>query len=477
MTIFPTIARPSLLDRFRAMLKAKKCLSENMDLQIEIHLRGQEVAILNKGLPIQIQLGKNGKKLYMYPDLSPKFPHGEAPHSMIIIDPDTFFSKISGFIRLEYKETILLGRGQKDQDMLFQYPKSVARRHLSIRHAGASIIFKDLDAEVGTYVSTLTDPALMELPDTHRQECLEKLKKIYGGAFQPLPHNKALATIRQVNSLFFEEKYRVKDSRNLPGGVIQLPENMTPIIVGDLHGQVDNLLKILTEGSFLKELEQSLAYLLILGDAVHLEIDGQMEEMTSSMLMMDFIFRLKIHFPHQVFYIRGNHDSFSPDIRKGGVIQGVLWERKLRMERGEEYVNEMNLFYDRLPFVALSNDFITCHAAPPKAKADLNLLINTHQYPGLIHELIWNRLQRPNYPAGYNKGDVKRFRKALFLDEKTPLIVAHNPLTQEESVWLNAGEIENHHIVFSGRPTCIAIFSRFNGEIAPLIFPTESMIY
>jgi len=44
-------------------------------------------------------------------------------------------------------------------------------------------------------------------------------------------------------------------------------------------------------------LENGAACLIISMDAVHLEIDDQMADMTGSMLMMDLIFKLKIRFP------------------------------------------------------------------------------------------------------------------------------------------------------------------------------------
>jgi hypothetical protein len=63
-------------------------------------------------------------------------------------------------------------------------------------------------------------------------------------------------------------------------------------------------------------------------------VDGQLREMQSSMLLMDLIFRLKLRFPRQVFYVRGNHDSFSEDIAKDGIPQGLLWAKELGDQRG-----------------------------------------------------------------------------------------------------------------------------------------------
>ena len=84
--------------------------------------------------------------------------------------------------------------------------------------------------------------------------------------------------------------------------------------------------------------------MILLGDTVHSELEDQMENMTGSMLMMDFIFKLKTRFPNQVFHIRGNHDSFAPDVSKGGIPQGLLWEKHLVVERGARYQQEMDRY-------------------------------------------------------------------------------------------------------------------------------------
>ena len=174
--------------------------------------------------------------------------------------------------------------------------------------------------------------------------------------------------------------------------------------------------------------------------------------------MMDFIYKLKIRFPAQVFYLRGNHDSFSEEVGKAGIPQGLLWKSEILKRRGTRYKEAMDRLYDNLPFCAQTDDFIACHAAPPKAQVNHELLINTHRYPGLIREMIWNRLRRPNYPAGYTKMDVIRFRKGLNAAPDTPFIVAHNPLSRDVSVWMDVGDIKNHHIVFSGRTDQISVF-------------------
>ena len=193
---------------------------------------------------------------------------------------------------------------------------------------------------------------------------------------KPLPADEALALIEEVNQLMEQEVMRPRDSRGLPGGLLRLPAELTPIVVADLHAQVDNLLVILSHNGFLHALEKGEACMVIIGDAVHSERDGQLDQMDDSMLIMDLIFRLKLRFPEHFFFIRGNHDSFGEEISKGGVPQGLFWKRALNKARGKEYRKAMQRYYDLLPYVVVSPDFCAAHAAPPRSKVSADMLVD-----------------------------------------------------------------------------------------------------
>jgi hypothetical protein len=250
---------------------------------------------------------------------------------------------------------------------------------------------------------------------------------------------------------------------------------LTPIIVGDLHAQVDNLLKILSENAFMEGLKRGEAALIFLGDAVHPELPGQYDYMDSSVLIMDLILRLKLRFPRQVFFVIGNHDSFSADVMKAGVAQSLLWEQRLVAMRGAAYRNEMATFYQLSPLLVVSPDFIACHAAPTRSKVNLEMLVEIRRYPALVHEVTWNRGKAPGYPAGYTQGDVKRFRNSLGVKEDKPFIVGHFPRSATETVWLDVGEIRQHHVIYSARPEQVGIFTRIDGEMVAQVYPSEPL--
>lgn len=427
--------------------------------------------------PLELILGQDGKKLYLIREEAIDGTAVSSSSEFLLLDPESLLTRIGGFLRLTQGDTLVLGSEDEYQQSLFGYPKNkVDRRHLKLVHEGASLLFKDLSAESGTHIARLSGPEPVCAIKERRLNCLREIREIYGGSVEQLAPAEALDTLKQVNELLEKEPCRPKSAQDAPGGVVTLPDKMIPIIIGDLHAQVDNLLTLLSQNEFLEAMGDGKAAMVFLGDAVHKEVDGEMEEMESSLLMMDLIFRLKLWFPQQVFYVRGNHDCFSEDVGKGGIPQGLLWDVAMRKARGEEYKKEMDRFYGLLPYVAVSGDFAACHAAPPKSKVTLDMLINARQYPGLIRELTCNRLYAPNRPAGYTRGDVKRLRKTLDLAADAELFVGHTPLTRHDTLWLDVAGIKNHHVVFSGNWPWIGVFTRVGGRLVPLRYRSERLL-
>ncbi|MEW8441040.1 MAG: metallophosphoesterase [Candidatus Thiodiazotropha taylori] len=439
-----------------------------------VHLRKESAKVPLEKCMSGITLDYGGRTLSLVREQFVGDAHGGDGSAFLLLNPERFQTRISGFVRVSAGDHLIVGLEDDHQQAMLDLPASGAQRLFSIAHEGDVLIFKDLTGDPGTILTPIVED---ELNITARRIAnLREIYRIYGGPIQPLSSEQALEDLNKVNDLLEREPLRPRDVRGRPGGVVSLPKKMVPIIVGDLHAQIDNLLTLLTQNQFLEAMSQGKATMVILGDAVHSEMDGQMEEMESSLLMMDLILRLKLWFPQQVFYLRGNHDSFAEEIGKEGIPQGLLWARALREVRGDAYKKAMDRFYELLPFVVLSKSYVACHAAPPRGKVDMDMLINIHKYPGLIREVTCNRLSRPNRPAGYTKGDVKRFRRTLKLSGKAELFVGHTPLTRHDTLWSNVGGIEHHDVVFSGNIPWIGVYTSANGEMIPLRYRSESLL-
>lgn len=442
---------------------------------------GDRLRLSGKGLrapceatPYSIEMGK--QTVHVCPDRPLAAGDQHTPTDFIVFDPDLYYSGISHALRLKPGETLAIDHREEHQRQVFAHQRDTFRRHLQITHDGQALIFRDPISELGTYLSIVSEEQEQSRRETRREGFLQRILEIYGGPLEQLPPDIALESLKEVNRLLKKDPYRRQDSLGNAGAVVELPPHLTPIIVGDLHAQVDNLLKILTENAFLDGMQRNEAALILLGDAIHPEAEGKLSDMDSSVLIMDLILRLKQTYPGQVFFVVGNHDSFSPDVMKGGVPQSVLWEKRVRQLRGEAYCQELALFYRQSPLLVISDDFVACHAGPPRSRVSLDTLVEARQFPDLVHQLTWNRIKTKGWPLGYRHSDVKRFRKSLGFDENMPFIVAHYPQSREGTMWLNIDQIPNHHILYSARDEQVGLFTRVGGELVPQIYPAESLL-
>jgi len=430
-----------------------------------------------KDYPLQINLYPGSKALHLYPEpVLNCAGDGVTTNNYILFDPDSFYSDIGGFYRLEDEDTITLGGGDPEQRAMLNLSPETPARKLSIGNEDGWLTFQCPIPDPGPSIAPLFQEEKVRRVVDWRQDKLRRLREIFGNPIALLPPDEAIALLREVNEILEHEKYRPRDKDGRPGGVVALPDDSTAIIVGDLHAKADNLLVVLSQNNFLEALDAGRATLVILGDAVHPEGDTALDEMESSMLIMDLIFKLKVCFPQQVFYVRGNHDSYAEEIAKCGIPQGLLWRKTLKKQRGKDYRKEMKRFYNLLPYVAFSRHFVACHAAPPVSSTSLDEMINIRKNPKLYKELADNRMRQANRPAGYAGSDVKRFRKCLGLEKKTPVIVGHTPLSVDDTLWENVGDIKNHYIVYSSDTRWVGLMAQIGDRLFPFKYPVEPMI-
>lgn len=412
--------------------------------------------------------------LLFHPELPLGVKKRDIKKNWLIFSPLSCSVKnIVGFARLRDGQSITLGRDSALYTDLFNLGPNIARRHLQVTNNNGDLVLTPMEPDKEVSIIRRIDRDNRERVEAHRYDALLSLREIYGGPITMLPQEEATNLLKDVTNITAGDRFCIKNSHGRAGGIVDLPDTLTPVIVGDLHAQIDNLLKILSENYLLECLYANTACLILLGDAVHSEIAGEMEDMDSSITIMDLILKLKFFFPDNIFYLRGNHDSFDQEVSKNGISQGALMQKKLLEKRGRAYVEAMENFYATLPYIARSTSFCACHAAPPMSRVSLQQLINIHDSPVLINEVTTKRVQRPHSLNGYNKKDVKRLRKSLGLAKKTPFIVGHTPMDPFGSHWQNVNNIEGHHIIYSGHQKGAAALLIDGNQIIPLEFAAE----
>jgi len=464
------LPKPSLLDHVNNLITRTRD-GEQITPVLEPAPISAPCRIAWSGQPFQLTLGQ--RTLEIHPDRPFTGIEEDGIREWIIHGGEEFYETVPKFLRLRQGKSIVIGHTSKIQRSIFSFDDAVAERHVRISNRRGQLTIQPLDPEYSTSVSTLKVPRAVWVA---RHENLMRLPDVLGRPLINFKDDEALDIIRDVNSIIANEAYREPNMDGAPGGIINFPDDMKVVVLGDTHTRIDNILRLLTEGGFLAAMEANKACLVFLGDLVHCEEDNEGENMESSLFILDVFSMLKRRFPENVFYVRGNHESFSEDIGKGGVPQGLLLRQHLKKRRGQEYVDEIEKLFEQLAYVVQGNGFAACHGAPVRTRVDRNTLVNIQNYPGIQYEIVWNRLRQSNRPAGYAKGSVKRFRKALGLPKRAPLVVGHTPLSNIDTVWMNAGGIKGHHVVYSAYTHRFGAMVLEKGQATPLEFIPENAL-
>jgi hypothetical protein len=271
---------------------------------------------------------------------------------------------------------------------------------------------------------------------------------------QPL---EGVALIERAIEVVESDPYRVRTADGSPGGLIELPKKKRPIIIGDLHANLENLNRILDDGNNRADLVDGKAICIIVGDIEHDDRTGHMKEMDSSLVILEELFRLLDRYAGSICYIRGNHDTFDERLRKSGIAQGLEFKMTLLAKRGPEYVEAVQRFFEALPVFIIGDGFVITHAGPPHGGLDRQELIDIRKYPEKYHQLMWTRVNEfrdgtPS-PKEYGERDVRLALEILNQPPETHFIVGHNPLWGDGNTigfWKDVVGIKNHHIIYSG---------------------------
>ncbi|MBK1643533.1 metallophosphoesterase [Thiocapsa imhoffii] len=444
----------------------------DLDLRGSRRLGKTAISLPAPPLPLQILLGgPPGYRLHLYPELV-QDATGQFGHrgDYLLVDPQTFFSEISGFIRIHPGDALTLGREDPLQQHLLHYPRGVDARHLRLKLTPNGLTLKN-KSRAPTCVAPLTARDLSERMARWRWRGLERLGQLLGGPIEPLARADAAELIRQVNDLMAREPYRTLNDRGHPGGLLMLPHRPTPIVVGELRAQVDNLLVILTQNGFLDALAEGSAMLIILGSAVHSDRVAQAAEMDSSILMMDLIFRLKLRFPERVFYLRGRHDSFSEALNCGGLPQGSLWEDALHQARGPGYRDAMRTFYQRLPVIAATRHYLAAHGSPPIDARGLPSLVDLDpERAELMPSHPDFADHAPNRPS---RRDLTRlFRRLGLADDATALMAGAATTWAAPPTDLLVAPRQPYRL-YSGDARWVGLVTRVRKRLVSLVYPAE----
>jgi len=313
---------------------------------------------------------------------------------------------------------------------------------------------------------------------------IESIRPGSSGVTEPIKGLDGVALVEKVIALVNSMPGRLANAEGNPGGLIVFPKELRPIVIGDLHANRENLVKILDHENNRADLDSGKAACIFLGDVLHDDRTGHMKEMKSSVEILDDLFQVFLRYPGRVYYIRGNHDSFDERLRKSGICQGTECKNEMLAAKGRDYVEAVDRFFSSLPVFVIGQSFVITHAGPPRGGLVRDEIININKYPEKLHQLQWNRVNEfhgnPSLKE-YGEKDLRLVLDLLDLPPDTHFIVGHNPLWNDGNqigVWLNVIGIKNHHILYSGSGSMAPYFTVENDQlVCKTARPKEAEVY
>ena len=190
--------------------------------------------------------------------------------------------------------------------------------------------------------------------------------------------------VEEATRLLCSESGKV-GNLDIMGRLIQLRPEGEALVVGDLHGDLESLIKILRESGFLQKMNQNNgAVLIFLGDY------GDRGEYSKEVYYT--VLKLKLLFPEQVVLMRGNHEG-PEDLMASPHDLPMEFRVKFGEKWKVAYSKIRDLFSCLYNAVLVEERYLMIHGGLPlKAKKveDLAYAHKTHPRQSFLEEMLWS---------------------------------------------------------------------------------------
>lgn len=202
---------------------------------------------------------------------------------------------------------------------------------------------------------------------------LSRIDKIFKKLYQTKGNNNLKTPVRlEINDLLWLCDESIKELKK-DNTLLSLKAPI--IIVGDIHGQFNDLLRILSIG----ELPPNSSY-LFLGDYI--------DRGKCSIETLSFLLCMKVKYPSNIWLLRGNHET--PEISR---LYGFFGECATRYN--QNLWDKFNDVFRYLPIAAIISDRIFCvHGGLSPLLEDLSQISSLKRpldipSSGLLVDLLW----------------------------------------------------------------------------------------
>jgi len=237
----------------------------------------------------------------------------------------------------------------------------------------------------------------------------------------PPSGGKYLPILKKTNEVLDAEDktMRPDDQRGRPGGIVYLKPNIPTLIVPDLHARIDFLINLLgysdnSGNSVLQKLAFNQIQIVCVGDGFHSEIntrdrwkaayeefvDGYKKhrnmdkEMNLSLGLMEIVQLLKISFPQNFHFLKGNHENITNENSGGNIpfrkyaYESMMVYEYVKKYYSKEFIELFHFFEQKMPLLAIGRNFIISHAEP-KTFYNSGSVTNYREHPEVVKGLTW----------------------------------------------------------------------------------------
>jgi len=182
-----------------------------------------------------------------------------------------------------------------------------------------------------------------------------------------------------------------KTTMNVEGRLVSLPEQGHATIIGDLHGDIRSLDKILKDSNLEKQLKIKNQYLICLGDYI--------DRGPAPLRIFYRLLTLLEKHPNQIILLRGNHEGPYRLREKGGILLHEFVNH-LETMYSREYARILENKFDRLyrtlyTGCIIQNQALLVHGGiPAEATTLIDIALahrfNKHPENTYYEQILWN---------------------------------------------------------------------------------------
>lgn len=289
-------------------------------------------------------------------------------------------------------------------------------------------------------------------------------------------HDEIFTLSEEMTDILENEKgdaipWRPVASDGTAGSLLDFSHSDIPVvIIPDLHARHSFLKNVLNfhidRKTVLENLEEGKIHLVFAGDALHSEkttrerwmncyieyengvFSGPFmkEEMTEGLSLLMNLFQLKISFPENFHFLKGNHENIMNECSGGDfpfrkyVDEGDMVKNFISDFYGDDVLYMLSLYEKALPLVYVSKKCIISHAEPRRVFSKQEI-IDARLDDAVVSGLVWTANNEAEENSVENTAINLLGKKA----KNVPWFGGHRPVSGKFSMRQNGHFIQFHN--------------------------------